>query len=147
MVEESKTEDKPRLQHLKQIEVAAQEQMNAAKLYELDAAEGYENMEFEAKNLTKYMATFPYPYMNGFLHLGKFDYFVVSPQRFNFDVIMIRSRILHVQGRVHDSLPETDRKARSFPLRLPLHWYAYLLSCYPSYARDQHRSHTQQPAY
>ena len=28
-------------------------------------------MEFEAKNATKYMSTFPYPYMNGFLHLGK----------------------------------------------------------------------------
>jgi len=40
-------------------------------IYEVEATHGYESMEFEAKNATKYMATFPYPYMNGFLHLGK----------------------------------------------------------------------------
>jgi len=28
-------------------------------------------MGFEEKNATKYLATFPYPYMNGYLHLGK----------------------------------------------------------------------------
>ena len=39
----------------------------------MDVLEGYENMEFEEKNATKYLATFPYPYMNGFLHLGKFE--------------------------------------------------------------------------
>ena len=41
------------------------------KLYEFEALEGHENMEFEEKNATKYLATFPYPYMNGYLHLGK----------------------------------------------------------------------------
>ena len=49
------------------------------KLYEFEALEGHENMEFEEKNATKYLATFPYPYMNGYLHLGKFVFtFVVS---------------------------------------------------------------------
>lgn len=39
----------------------------------MDVLEGYENMSFEEKNATKYLATFPYPYMNGYLHLGEFD--------------------------------------------------------------------------
>ena len=48
-------------------------------IYEVEATPGYESLEFEAKNATKYMATFPYPYMNGFLHLGKLiSSFVVS---------------------------------------------------------------------
>ena len=38
----------------------------------MDVLEGYEKMEFEEKNATKYLATFPYPYVNGNLHLGKF---------------------------------------------------------------------------
>ncbi len=73
MVEESKQEsgDQPRLQHLKQIEVAMQEQMTSQKLYEMEPLPGYENMEFEEKNATKFMSTFPFPYMNGHLHLGK----------------------------------------------------------------------------
>jgi len=72
MVEESKQEsgDQPRLQHLKQIEVAMQEQMTSQKLYEMEPLPGYENMEFEEKNATKFMSTFPFPYMNGHLHLG-----------------------------------------------------------------------------
>ena len=72
MVEEVKHEsgDQPRLQHLKQIETAVQEVMASQKLYELEPQPGYESMEFEAKNATKYLATFPYPYMNGYLHLG-----------------------------------------------------------------------------
>ena len=73
-------------------------------------------MGFEEKNATKYLATFPYPYMNGYLHLGKLQFqslvqalkapamatlsqllyrFVV----FNFCLIQFfacRSRILHV---------------------------------------------------
>ena len=47
------------------------ELMQNEKLYELDAQAGYETMEFEDKNATKYLSTFPFPYMNGFLHLGK----------------------------------------------------------------------------
>lgn len=31
-------------------------------------------MSFEEKNSGKYLTTFPYPYMNGYLHLGKTTY-------------------------------------------------------------------------
>ena len=41
------------------------------KVYEAAPLEGYENMDFETAQSTKYMATFPFPYMNGYLHLGK----------------------------------------------------------------------------
>ena len=47
------------------------ERMASENIYEMEPLEGYESMEFEAKNATKYLATFPFPYMNGFLHLGK----------------------------------------------------------------------------
>lgn len=80
MVEEVKQEaggDQPRLQHLKSIETQVIERMATDKLYETEATEGYESMEFEEKNATKFMGTFPYPYMNGFLHLGKLPHFVV----------------------------------------------------------------------
>lgn len=69
MVEEVKQEQ-PRLQHLKQIETSMLEVMASQKLYETQATADYESMEFEQKNAGKYMATFPYPYMNGYLHLG-----------------------------------------------------------------------------
>ena len=71
MVEETK--EQPRLQHLKQIENVVRERCANEKLYEMDVLPGYESMSFEEKNATKYLATFPYPYMNGYLHLGKFD--------------------------------------------------------------------------
>ncbi len=48
-----------------------QEQMTSQKLYEMEPLEGYETMDFEEKNATKFMSTFPFPYMNGHLHLGK----------------------------------------------------------------------------
>lgn len=70
MVEEVKQEQ-PRLQHLKQIETSMIEVMASQKLYETQATPDYEGLEFEEKNAEKYMATFPYPYMNGYLHLGK----------------------------------------------------------------------------
>ena len=70
MVEEVKQEQ-PRLQHLKQIETSMLDVMASANLYETQATADYESMEFEEKNSGKYMATFPYPYMNGYLHLGK----------------------------------------------------------------------------
>jgi len=99
-------------------------------LYEVEATPGYESMEFEAKNATKYMATFPYPYMNGYLHMGKFSLYFCRVKA-NLDFV-IRSRVLNVQGRVHDPLPALARKTCTLPLRLPLHRYAHLLSCHPS---------------
>jgi leucyl-tRNA synthetase len=35
-----------------------------------DADPDYLSKSFEEKNDSKYMCTFPYPYMNGYLHLG-----------------------------------------------------------------------------
>lgn len=72
MVEEVKQagNDQPRLQHLKSYELQVQEQMASSKSYQQEAPAEYSE-EFEVKNATKYLATFPYPYMNGFLHMGK----------------------------------------------------------------------------
>lgn len=39
-----------------------------------DAPMDHDQMTFEEKNDTKYMCTFPFPYMNGYLHLGKFSF-------------------------------------------------------------------------
>jgi len=35
-----------------------------------DAPKDYSKMTLEEKNDSKYMCTFPFPYMNGYLHLG-----------------------------------------------------------------------------
>jgi len=47
-----------------------QEVQRAVREGESDALEGYQSLEFEEKNKGKFMTTFPYPYMNGYLHLG-----------------------------------------------------------------------------
>lgn len=47
------------------------EQFKSVDLYTANAPEDYSSLTFEEKNSQKYMATFPYPYMNGYLHLGK----------------------------------------------------------------------------
>ena len=53
------------------IEKKMQEVQLNSKEAEATATEGYEKLDFEVKNNGKYMTTFPYPYMNGYLHLGK----------------------------------------------------------------------------
>ena len=60
-----------KLNRLKQMEAEMQEQFDEQKLYEAGPTKGCEKMSFEAKQDAKFMATFPYPYMNGYLHLGK----------------------------------------------------------------------------
>jgi len=65
-------QEQPRLHHLKQIERAMVERFQHEDIYRTDAPENYSQMSFEEKNNLKFMATFPYPYMNGYLHLGKF---------------------------------------------------------------------------
>jgi len=40
------------------------------KIYETEAPQDYSNLQAEEKNDGKFMCTFPYPYMNGYLHLG-----------------------------------------------------------------------------
>ena len=37
---------------------------------QIDAPLDYNKKTFEQKNNEKFMVTFPYPYMNGYLHLG-----------------------------------------------------------------------------
>ena len=76
----------PRLQHLLTLEKQMKELFAKENIYESDAAEDYSQLSFEEKNAGKYMCTFPVPYMNGYLHLGKCN---------NFDVF--RSRLLHVK--------------------------------------------------
>ena len=52
--------DKPRLSHLKSIEKKVQDKWENSKAYEVNVEDGRE----------KYFLNFPYPYMNGRLHLG-----------------------------------------------------------------------------
>lgn len=53
------------------IEKAVQKDWEETKAYEVDAPEDYSTMTWEEKNDSKFFTTFPYPYMNGRLHLGK----------------------------------------------------------------------------
>ena len=53
------------------IEKKMQEVQLSTNEAEAHAIEGHEKLDFEVKNNGKYMTTFPYPYMNGYLHLGK----------------------------------------------------------------------------
>lgn len=50
----------------------------ANKIAEASPLEGYESLPFEEKNNGKYYATFPYPYMNGYLHLGKYHFLLFA---------------------------------------------------------------------
>jgi leucyl-tRNA synthetase len=52
------------------IEKKMQEVQLSTNEAEAQAIEGHEKLDFEVKNSGKYMTTFPYPYMNGYLHLG-----------------------------------------------------------------------------
>ena len=64
--------EQPRLQHLRDIERTQVERFAKMDLYKVDAPADYSQLSFEQKNSEKFMCTFPYPYMNGYLHLGKF---------------------------------------------------------------------------
>ena len=63
--------DRPRFERLRQIELEIQAMVEEQKLNETQAPADYEKMDWADKNNSKYFATFPYPYMNGYLHLGK----------------------------------------------------------------------------
>lgn len=69
--EEEKKQSRKRYDHLRMIEKKMQEVQLSTNEAEAHATEGYEKLDFEVKNNGKYMTTFPYPYMNGYLHLGK----------------------------------------------------------------------------
>ena len=70
--EEEKKQSRKRYDHLRQIELKMQEVQLATHEGEAQAKEGYEAQTWDEKNSGKYMVTFPYPYMNGYLHLGKY---------------------------------------------------------------------------
>lgn len=57
---------------LQAIEKEMQAEWEAEWVYEANAPEEFDpnNYDFTAKNNGKYFTTFPYPYMNGRLHLG-----------------------------------------------------------------------------
>ena len=60
-----------RLAHLREIEIARQKLWKEKHIFEADAEEDWKSKyDFDAKNKKKYLITFPYPYMNGRLHLG-----------------------------------------------------------------------------
>ena len=64
-------DNRPRFERLRQIETEIQEMVEQGKLNETQAPTDYEAMDWVTKNNSKFFATFPYPYMNGYLHLGK----------------------------------------------------------------------------
>ena len=67
--EESKGSN--RLEHLRKIELERQKLWKENHIFEADAEENWkEKYDFDTKNNKKYLITFPYPYMNGRLHLG-----------------------------------------------------------------------------
>ena len=70
-----KEESRPRFERLRHIELEIQAMVEEGRLNEANAPADYEKMSWEEKNDSKYMCTFPYPYMNGYLHLGKFCFF------------------------------------------------------------------------
>lgn len=71
MAEEPK-QSRARYDRLREIEHEMQEKWleDPFAHNQADAPADYSNMTWEEKNDSKYMVTFPYPYMNGYLHLG-----------------------------------------------------------------------------
>lgn len=138
MVETQATGDKPRLLKLKEMEEAIRVRTAELKITEVEALQGYETMTFEEKNQGKFMSTFPYPYMNGYLHLGKLrtnDLCFSTATNFVF----FRSRLLNVQVRVRFSLPTPAGKESSLPPRLPLHRHAHFSFRKQTQARNRSR--------
>lgn len=67
---EEKQQSRKRYDHLREIEKKVQIVQRATSEGNGEALPGYETLSFEEKNKGKFMTTFPYPYMNGYLHLG-----------------------------------------------------------------------------
>jgi leucyl-tRNA synthetase len=65
-------QSRKRYDHLRQIERKMQELKYATHEAEASPLVDYEKLTPEEKNKGKYLTTFPYPYMNGYLHLGKY---------------------------------------------------------------------------
>jgi leucyl-tRNA synthetase len=71
MAEEKKV-SRARYDRLREIEREMQQEWTKDPFNhnQSDAPADYSGMSTEEKNGSKYMVTFPYPYMNGYLHLG-----------------------------------------------------------------------------
>jgi leucyl-tRNA synthetase len=60
-----------RRDHLRNMEKTLQQEWRTNKIFDAKHQKDWENsLSFEEKNKTKFLVTFPYPYMNGRLHLG-----------------------------------------------------------------------------
>mmetsp|Transcript_6261 Transcript_6261/g.10190 ORF Transcript_6261/g.10190 Transcript_6261/m.10190 type:complete len:204 (+) Transcript_6261:91-702(+) len=71
-MEDNQPKSRVRYDRLREIEVAMQEHWaaNPTDFTHVDAPETYHDMTIQEKNDSKFMVTFPFPYMNGYLHLG-----------------------------------------------------------------------------
>ena len=80
-----------RLAHLRDIELSRQKLWKENHVFEADAEEDWPSKyDFETKNKKKYLITFPYPYMNGRLHLG---------HAFSLSKAEFQSRYQRLQGK------------------------------------------------
>ena len=80
-----------RLAHLREIEISRQKAWKENHVFEADAEEDWPSKyDFETKNKKKYLITFPYPYMNGRLHLG---------HAFSLSKAEFQSRYQRLQGK------------------------------------------------
>ena len=81
-----------RLAHLREIELSRQKAWKENHVFEADAEEDWPSKyDFEKKkNKKKYLITFPYPYMNGRLHLG---------HAFSLSKAEFQSRYQRLQGK------------------------------------------------
>jgi len=80
-----------RLAHLREIELSRQKAWKENHVFEADAEEDWPSKyDFETKNKKKYLITFPYPYMNGRLHLG---------HAFSLSKAEFQSRYQRLQGK------------------------------------------------
>ena len=72
MQEEQKQQSRPRFDRLREIEQTMQKEWraNPEKYLDQNAPADYSDKTMAEKNKEKYFVTFPYPYMNGYLHLG-----------------------------------------------------------------------------
>lgn len=71
-MQEEQTQNRTRFDRLREIETTMQKEWyaNPEKYVYQEPIADYTAMPTDQKNKLKYMVTFPYPYMNGYLHLG-----------------------------------------------------------------------------
>ncbi len=89
--DKEETKGSNRLAHLREIELSRQKLWKENHVFEADAEEDWQSKyDFETKNKKKYLITFPYPYMNGRLHLG---------HGFSLSKAEFQSRYQRLQGK------------------------------------------------